>query len=503
MDAPSAYAAAVVRRALGAEGNVPADWSAELHRLLAEREVDLDPVLRQVVDEAVRRLGADRGTLYLVDNARRELLSRVAHLPELSEIRLRLGEGVAGWVAETGRLLNVPRGTQDPRFASRIDALTGYRTSSLLAVPVRGQDDVVMAVLQVLNKKDGAFEPEDERQLLAFAAQVAQLLEATSLRSQLRPGATHPLAFRFNHIVGESPAMQEVYDRTTRAARTEATVLVRGESGTGKELIARAIHWNSARKDGPFVKVDCAALPENLVENELFGHERGAFTGADRSAEGKVQAAKGGTLFLDEVGELPPQVQSKLLRLLQERTFFKVGGNKPETADVRFVCATHRDLEAEVAAGRFRQDLYYRLRVVEIRMPALRERGAADIDRLLDHFVYDMGHRHGRPNATLSPPARARLHAHDWPGNVRELEHCIESAVVMAPGDVITPDLLPLAPGGAAPAPEGAFVSGIVPLDALERAYVRHVLAATGGNRSEAARLLGIGRNTLLRKLEE
>jgi Nif-specific regulatory protein len=500
------HAAAVLRRWLGAEGEMPADWSTELRRLLTEREVDLDPVLRLIVDEATRRLEADRGTLYLIDHARHELVSRIAHLPEIAEIRLRVGEGVAGWVAETGTLLNVPRGTSDPRFTSRIDAMTGYRTTSLLAAPVRAADGAILAVLQVLNKRGGSFEAEDERHLIAFANQVTGVLESTSLRSQLRPGHTLPLGFRFNHIVGESATMNEVFDRTARAARTDATVLVRGESGSGKELIARAIHFNSARKDRPFVKVDCAALPENLIENELFGHERGAFTGADRQSEGKVQAANGGTLFLDEVGELSPQVQSKLLRLLQERSFFRVGGNQPQSADVRFVCATHRDLERDVADRKFRQDLYYRLRVVEIRIPSLRDRGPRDLDRLIDHFTYEHARKYDRGEMRITADTRARLHAHPWPGNVRELEHCLESAVVMAPDNVLTPELLPIdgartTPGGAPARDPNAFVSDLRPLREVERDYVAHVLAQCGGNRSEAARRLGIGRNTLLRKL--
>jgi Nif-specific regulatory protein len=472
--------------------------------MLTHRQVDLDGVLRVIVDEVTRRLDADRGTLYLVDHARRELVSRFAHLPEISEIRLRVGEGVAGWVAEHGKLLNVPMGTHDPRFTDRIDALTGYRTNSLLAVPV-SSDDTVLAVIQVLNKRSGEFTRRDEHRLTELAGEVAELLNSTSLASMLVPGQQHPLFFRFNHIVGDSPAMHEVYDRTERAAATAATVLVRGETGTGKELIARAVHYNSTRRDQPFVKVDCAALPESLIENELFGHERGAFTGADRASDGKVQAANGGTLFLDEIGELSLATQGKLLRLLQERTFLKVGGNTPETADVRFVCATHRDLEDLVAKASFRQDLYYRLRVVEIFLPPLRRRGSADLDRLVDHFLYRYSRHHDRPGMTLSDGARGALHNHDWPGNVRELEHCIESAVVLSPEPVVQPAALPITrrghPEGAAATHDGEFYTGVRALRDVELDYIRYVLDSCDGNRSQAARVLGIGRNTLNRKL--
>ncbi len=482
----------------------------------AGEQVDLDDLLRAVIDEVARRLRADRGTLYLLDHARGELVSRVAHLPELAEIRLRVGEGIAGWVAAHGEPVVIPGASRDPRFAGRIDLATGYRTRTLIAVPVDDAQGHRLGVLQVLNRPEGPFEPADCETLVALAREVARLLESTSLRSQLRPGQRQALDFRFNGIVGVSPVMREVFERTARAARTEATVLVQGESGSGKELIARAVHFNSPRRDGPFVKVDCAALPEGLVENELFGHERGAFTGADRTAEGKVQAADGGTLFLDEVGELPLSMQGKLLRLLQERTFLRVGGVQARSVDVRFVCATHRDLEADVAAGRFRQDLFYRLRVVPIRMPPLRERGAVDLDRLVDHLMFDLTRRHRRPEVHLAPDARAALHAHPWPGNVRELENCLEAAVVLSPEAAISVSTLGFgAPSVAIGLGEmsGASVrSGEMPSDEfrlgglptlaeVERAYIAHVLASCDGNRSRAAARLGIGRNTLLRKL--
>ena len=435
-------------------------------------------------------MGADRGTLYLVDHATNELVSKVAHLPEISAIRLRVGEGVAGRVAATGEVVRVPPG----RTSREVDALTGYTTKNLVAAPVVSGGAIV-AVLQVLNKP-GGFADEDVELLSALSDQVAELLDQTSLSAQLRPGHRQPLAFRFNHIVGDSAAMQAVYDRTAKAARSSVTVLVRGESGTGKELIARAIHDNSDRADGPFVKVDCAALPENLIENELFGHVRGAYTGAVADADGKVDAAQGGTLFLDEIGELGHGVQGRLLRLLQDKRFLRVGGTQSVTADVRFVCATHVDLEQAVEARSFRKDLYYRLRVVEIRTPPLRERGGGDLDRLIDHFLHRFCREHAR-DIELSDAARASLHAHDWPGNVRELEHCLESAVVLAE-DQIERATLALGPQSGRP---GRFASPVVPLAELEGAYVRHVLELCGGNKSEAARVLGISRNTLSRKL--
>ncbi len=471
----------------------------ELERQL-DRNVDLDRWLGAVVEVAARRVDADRATLYLIDRARSLVVSRVAQGLETLEIRLAFGEGVAGWVAETGRLVNVPNGVQDARFAPRIDAATGYTTRSLLAVPVRAADGRVVGVLQALNKVvPGGFSAPDEVALQALADRVSRWLERTHLAAPLAVGL--PLQFRFNRMLGDSPPMRDAYARASRAARTDATVLILGESGSGKELLARAIHDNSARCDQPFVKVDCAALPEPLIENELFGHVRGGYTGADRDTTGKVQAANRGTLFLDEIGELPLGVQGRLLRLLQDRAFFRVGSDRVETADVRFVTATHRDLAAAVAAGRFRADLYWRLRVVEIALPPLRDRGSDDIIGLAEHFLYAARNRHRRPTLRFAPDAVAALCAHRWPGNVRELEHGVESAVVLAPGDVIRAEDLPL---GAPRGDDGPrFSAGLQTLDAVERAYVAWALARHDGNRSATAKALGIGRNTLLRKLGE
>jgi Nif-specific regulatory protein len=500
------YAADLIARLIAAGMREPMakDWLAELLGNLEHRQIDLDVVLRRIVDETTRQLRADRGTLYLVDHATRELVSRVAHLPEIAEIRLRIGEGVAGWVAAEGASVRIARDEDDPRHTERFDALTGYRTTSMLAIPLLRDGDVVVGVLQLLNHQRGRFSEDDEASLVHIGRQVVQILDATSLRSQLQPDNPRPLAFRFNHIVGESAAMQEVYARVVQAAPTEVTVLLRGETGTGKGLIARAVHHNSARREGPLVKVDCAALPESLIENELFGHERGAYTGADRQSDGKVHQARGGTLFLDEIGELPLPVQGALLRLLQDRQYLRVGGATPQDADVRFVCATHVDLEKRVQEGTFRRDLYYRLRVVQIALPPLRARGHGDLDRLVDHFLFELTRRHGRER-TLSEDARAALHGWPWPGNVRELEHCIESAVVLSRGPVIEVGDLPLNDTPldvAAPVHADRFHTPLRPLREMERDYLEWALSRHDGNRTATAEALGIGRNTLTRKLK-
>jgi Nif-specific regulatory protein len=478
---------------------------------LLQREIAIEDLLRRLVDRIAVALDADRGTIYLVDHQKHEVFSKAAHLPELEEIRLSLGQGVAGWVAKTGQIVNVPTTSTDARFYPAVDGQTGYKTESMLAAPIRDRKQEIIGVVQLLNKKAGRFPREDEARLETLAEQAALAIEATTLYRDLfrtTPASRDPLSLgaRFNLIVGDSDKLRDACRLTRKAAASEATVLIRGESGTGKELFARAIHVNSPRQSGPFIKVDCAALPESLIENELFGHEKGAYTGADQRTTGKFDAAKGGTIFLDEIGELPLAVQGKLLRVLQDREFERVGGTKLERADVRVVAATNRDLPRLVGEGRFRGDLYYRIKVVEILLPPLRERGPADIANLTHHFAEAAAKRHGRTPPRLSVRAMDRLVRHAWPGNVRELENCIESAVVIMDGDEIQPSDLALAErvdiAGHTPTPPSlGRADTIQTLAEVERAHILEVLDRVGGNRTLAAKALGIGRNTLARKL--
>ncbi len=496
---------------------------ADLGAMIA-REVELDELLATFAERVARAMAADRATLWLVDSATGGLRARVANDAELDALRLPPARGLAGHVARTGDVVRVDDASTDPRWSRDHDARTGYHTSSVLAVPVDGHDGRRRGVVQILNKRGGAFTAQDEGFARVLADQIGRALDYTSLRGDgARAGVA--VAGRFNHVIGNSAAMQGVYDAIQRAARTDAIVLLHGETGTGKGLIARAIHVNSARRDGPFVHVDCTTLPAGLVESELFGHERGAYTGADARVIGKVEAAAGGTLFLDELGELPLDLQGKLLRFVQERTFERVGGRAPLTSDARIVAATNRDLAAQVKAGTFRSDLYYRVRVVDIELPPLRRRGPDDILALAEHFVAIYARRYGKPAARLAPEARPVLAAHPWPGNVRELEHAIERAVVMC-DDVIDADALGLLavddapdddagaddaaadgapPAGTAPPDAGAAVTlpADLPLEDAERRYARAALARAGGNRSAAARALQISRNRLARLLRD
>lgn len=297
-----------------------------------------------------------------------------------------------------------------------------------------------------------------------------------------------------------APGMAPVVSALRRVARTDATVLLTGESGSGKEVAARAVHEWSGRAGGPFVAVNCAALGAELLESELFGHERGAFTGATRQKRGRVELAEGGTFFLDEVGELSPALQAKLLRVLQERTFERVGGTRTLQTNVRWVAATNRDLEAEMGAGRFREDLYHRLAVFPVRMPALRER-REDIGPLAEVLLAEVGAGMGRPGVRLGAGARGVLEAHGWPGNVRELRNVLERACILADGDEIDGEALALA--GVVRGEAGATGGGgAATLAELERRAIVEALAAEGGHRRRAAKRLGIGERTLYDKLK-
>ena len=304
-----------------------------------------------------------------------------------------------------------------------------------------------------------------------------------------------------NRIIGTSLPMRDLWDMIVHVAPTEATVLITGESGTGKELVASALHHKSNRASGPFVKVNCAALAENLLESELFGHEKGAFTGADRRREGRFVQAQGGTLFLDEIGETSPAMQAKLLRVLQEHELQRVGGQETIHVDVRIVAATNRNLEEEVAAGRFREDLYYRLNVVVLEVPPLRKR-QGDIPLLADYFFQRFARKNNRQVAGITPECMDLLNRYPWPGNVRELENSIERGVILMRGEYLDVGGLPLAiqrwAGRNAPEP----VEQPATLKEAERALILKTLRETHGNRSEAARRLQITRKTLLNKLK-
>jgi two-component system response regulator HydG len=314
--------------------------------------------------------------------------------------------------------------------------------------------------------------------------------------------------FGFEGVIGNSPQMHDVVDRLRRIAPTDATVLIQGETGTGKELVAQAIHQNSPRKARPFVALNCAALSEHILESELFGHIRGAFTDASADRVGKFEYANGGTMFLDEVGDMPLPTQIKLLRVLENHEITRVGSNDPVKVNVRILSATNRDLEEAIRNGTFREDLYHRLKVVTIRLPRLAER-AQDIPLLIEHFIQLHSARHHKKIRTITVAARRKLMSYSWPGNVRELKNVIESMVVVDYDEVLdVDDLPPELAGGDGQAPLPTAVDGLAslvgrPLSELEGLLIGETLKATGGNREEAAAMLGIGERTLYRKIKE
>jgi two-component system NtrC family response regulator len=342
---------------------------------------------------------------------------------------------------------------------------------------------------------------------LALDALLVLLEKALEKRRLERDAASLPERVHERHrlsgMVGDAPELQAVLEMVKKAAPTRATVLILGESGTGKELIAQALHEESPRRDKPFIKVSCAALTETLLESELFGHERGSFTGAAGRKEGRFELADGGTLFLDEIGEFPPSTQVKLLRVLQQREFERVGGTETIKVDVRMIAATNRDLAAEVAAGRFRDDLFYRLSVVTVTMPPLRRR-KGDIPALVRHFIEKYAKSYNKAVHPLGPGALNALFDHDWPGNVRELENAIEHAIVLcANGELTVGDLPPSLQNGQAHAPPPSTLAPGATLAEMERAAILRTLALVNGSTTRAAEILGISVRKVQYRLKE
>jgi Nif-specific regulatory protein len=415
--------------------------------------------------------------------------------------RYQVGEGITGRVVQSGKPVCVPQVSREPLFLNRTDVWKKKVREELtfICVPVVVDRKTVGALgVNLAYKQDRNY----DRSLKFFgvvASMIAQsvklhaLIEAEKQRlldenKQLRQELRE--RYEFRNIIGNSRQMRQVYEQVAQVAPTNTTVLIRGESGTGKELIAHAIHYNSPRANKAFVKVSCAALPESLIESELFGYEKGAFTDARAQKKGRFDLADGGTIFLDEVGELSLSTQVKLLRVLQEREFERLGGTDTIKVNVRVIAATNKNLEKAMHAGAFREDLYYRLNVFAIFLPPMRER-QPDILLLADHFVEKYAHQHGKEVRRISTPAIDMLMSYHWPGNVRELENCIERAVLVCEGGVIHSHHLP-------PSLQTAEASGTVPgmslptaVAAYEKDLIQDALKTTRGNRAKAARLLG------------
>ncbi len=463
--------------------------------------LNLQAGLYSVLEVLGRRCGAVRGAVTLSDQSTGLLTVEAAlgYPGQGERVRYRLGEGITGLVAENGTAAVIPRVSREPRFLHRAAGPDVRREeTTFICVPIIA-DGTVEGTLSIEFPYTGERDWDRMVKVLRIAAgMISQALriqrlvdlerqrlveENTQLRQELRE------RYEFTNIVGNSGPMRRVYEQVAQVVGTNTTVLIRGESGTGKELIAHALHHHSPRAGKPFVRVNCAALPETLVESELFGYERGAFTGAQARRKGRFELADGGTLFLDEIGELSISTQVKLLRVLQEREFERLGGSDTVRVDVRMIAATNKNLEQALAEGTFREDLYYRLNVFTICIPPLRER-KSDVLLLGEHFVRKYTELHGRSIKRISTPAIDMMMTYHWPGNVRELENTVERAVLVAEGDVIHGHHL--TPTLQTAEASGTVVSGSLAeaVAAFESNLIQDALKTTRGNRARAARLL-------------
>jgi Nif-specific regulatory protein len=485
------------------------EQAMQIRRLSALLEVsqalgstlDLNAALEHVLEILDRELGMKRGAIALLEEGSGQLVIRYSYglsEGERRRGRYRLDEGITGKVVSTGKPVIVPQVSKEPLFLNRTRKRPVGQEESFLCVPVKDRRKTIGALSITFPFKPGLHYEDSIKLLTIVASMIAQSLRLAHLVEQEKAQLADENAllkrelqekYDFRNIIGTSKEMREVYEQIAQVAPTNTTVLIRGESGTGKELVAHAIHYNSPRASKPFIKVNCAALPESLIESELFGHEKGSFTGAHTRKRGRFELAEGGTIFLDEIGELSPQLQVKLLRVLQEREFERVGGTETVRVNVRLITATNVNLEQAVQEGRFRSDLYYRLNVFSIYLPSLRER-RPDILLLADHFLEKYGRQNGRRIKRISTPAIDMLMSYHWPGNVRELENAIERAALVCEGGVIHGYHLP-------PTLQTAEGSGTVTrmslsqaVEAYEKDLVQDALKSTRGNRARAARML-------------
>jgi transcriptional regulator with GAF, ATPase, and Fis domain len=521
----------------------PSDHTARLQLLydlgcaFAAR-IEVDELVPLVVAKCREVLDAEGVAVLLLDPSTGELSfpwvadEDAEAAARVLRLRFPVDRGIAGAVVRSGRSLRIDDVTADPRFYPEIDHQTGVTTRTLICAPLKTGEGTI-GVIEVMNRRGGhPFGTDDLAFLEALAGSIAVAFENARLYARLKAAQERLEAqvgvlrrdlarqAHFGDMIGTGPAMREVFRLMESAAASPIAVLIEGDTGTGKELVARGIHRASVRAEGPFVAVNCAALPETLLESELFGHRRGAFTGATQDRQGLFEAATSGSILLDEVGDMPPPMQAKLLRVLQEGEVFRVGDSRPRRVDVRVLSATNRDLTAEVTARRFREDLYYRLNAFPIRLPALRER-REDIPLLVTRSLESAAERHHKRIPGVAPDALACLVAFSWPGNVRELENEVERAVALArDGDPITiahlsPKLhvgsvdagAPATAPGPAPVPGARAAAPPTPLRraraAFEAQYITEVLRQHGGNISRAAPALGLSRVMLQKKMKD
>lgn len=470
--------------------------------------LDLRDQLEGVLKTLSEQTGMDRGMISILDRDTGEAMLDLAHGVDIEglDITYKPGEGITGQVAQTGKPMVIANLGKEEHFLDRTGARRFLDRSELsfLCVPIIYDGRVV----GVLSADKVAHQVDNQDYEIQFLSEVAGLIaKAVHMRAieeenrrlrNLLGRSQRPSS----EMVGNSNRMKDIYGLISQVADSNTTVLIHGDTGTGKELVARSIHRNSPRSGGPFVEVNCAAMPDTLIESELFGHEKGAFTGAIQKRRGRFEEAHGGTIFLDEVGELSPLAQAKLLRVIQERQFQPLGTTRIVKVNVRIVAATNRDLDQDVASGRFRSDLYYRLNVFPIYMPSLSDRGS-DIMLLADHFVEKYAKQFKKNVKRISTPAIDSLLAYHWPGNVRELENCMERAVLLTNGDTVDSIHLPPSLQMKVMTPEKKKQGKLSSLvSAYERSLIVDALKDAKGNQSKAARILGTTKRIIQYKIE-
>jgi transcriptional regulator with GAF, ATPase, and Fis domain len=485
---------------------------ARIHRLETILQIthawrqsnSMEALLKAMAEAATQLLHADRASIFLWDRAHKQLVGRPALGVKDGELRIPDDAGIVGQVVHTGEPRRVGGGLGDNEIDRQVDAITGYKTRTVMCVPLVAAAGRVLGAFEVLNKREGHFTEEDEDALIELAAHAAVILQNTqefedllTKHQQLVEQAAQGL-----QLIGDSPAVEAVRSTIRRIADTDLAILILGENGTGKEVVARSIHYLSRRRDQPFIAVNCAALTETLLESELFGHEKGAFTDARESRSGKFELASGGTLFLDEIGDMSLSGQAKLLRVLEDKIVVRVGGSTPIHTEVRILAATNQDLGAMVRAKKFREDLFFRLNVVSLELPPLRERGD-DVLKLAEFFLTGFCRTMGRKAPKFSAAARKRLVSHQWPGNVRELRNLTERLAYLTQGDTVEPEDLVLIDSGDDI--DRLELTGSL-ADAtrdFQQHYIRKTIDAARGNMSGAARRLGLHRSNLYRKMRQ
>jgi transcriptional regulator with GAF, ATPase, and Fis domain len=460
---------------------------------------DLVTLQQQLIDLTLDAIPAERAALLLSSSDEEEFASILGRSRSFEGEQVQVSRTIVRQsLSERTAVLNNDL-FESPAF-NEAESLVAAKTRSVMCVPLTLFDKTLGALYLDTTNAQARFD-ETHLQLATAIASIASVAIENARHVGRLEGENQRLqeAIRIEHnMVGESPRMRQVYQFIAKVAPTDSTVLVRGESGTGKELAAQAIHLNSPRAPRPFVAINCAALTDTLMESELFGHEKGAFTGAVAQKKGKLEVAEGGSVFLDEVGELAPQLQAKLLRALQERQFERVGGTRPIKVDIRLIAATNRDLEEAISAGSFRQDLYYRLNVVSFVMPPLRER-REDVPLLANYFAAKYARLCKRTVTGISAQARALLVSYDWPGNVRELENAVERAVVLGSTDLVQPEDLPESLTEVDTAQSAGAVNYHEAVNQLKKQLILKAVEQSGGSYTEAARILGVHPNYLHR----